>query len=311
MPKAFTFAVLSGFLLILSGASAQTPKEEAFDCGTIRLSPSGNSMTYVDLGRGFSFEFPSEWIGRQTGLYNPGNNTSIGVYGLHAASDPRLYVSGGAKVTGTKVVNGRAWTALTWPGKQRSGYYIYADGLAVEFLADGENPSAASLVALTQILSSFSFVDGDFRLDRQLAALHTGQKMGNLTIERIVPGTGEPDGIVAQIEFSGQLTLKGEIVSESSMNSGPGPYHFYIDSESASLIPQLKCPVYSTAPFQIGFNNQDFAEQQLGKRKLGDNDYEAEATVIVDDLSETFYYISIGAGAHARLAAISQLEAPK
>jgi hypothetical protein len=200
MSKAFTLAVLAGFLLLLSGASAQTPKEKAFDCGTVRLSPSGNSMTYVDLGRGFSFEFPLEWVGDQLGLYNPSNNTSIGVNGFRAASDPRFYVSEGAKVTGTRVVNGRAWTSLTLPGKEESGYYIYGDGLAVEFIAFGENLSAASVAALTQILSSFSFVDGDFRLDRQLAALHTGQKMGNLTIDRILPGGGGFEENVAKIE---------------------------------------------------------------------------------------------------------------
>jgi hypothetical protein len=95
------------------------------------------------------------------------------------------------------------------------------------------------------------------------------------------------------------------------MNSGPSPYHFDIDTESASLIPQLKCPAYSTAPLGMNFDNPDFADQQLGKRKNGDNDYDASATVIVDNLSETFSYISIGAGTSARLAAIIRLEAPK
>jgi hypothetical protein len=59
----------------------------------------------------------------------------------------------------------------------------------------------------------------------------------------------------------------------------------------------------------MNFNNPDFADQQLGKRKLGDSDYDARATVIVDNLSETFSYISIGADTSARLAAIVRLEA--
>jgi hypothetical protein len=307
MHKALTLAVLAGLLLHPSGVSPQIRKESTFDCGTISLSPSGRSMVYYDLGRGFRFEFPSDWIGRKIGLADPAGSSSIIVEALLAANDPRFYVSEGAKVTGAEAIKGLEWTALAWPDGRR-GYYAYRDGVAIEFVAMGYGkrraPSAAVLTTLTQILSSFSFVDDSFRLDRRLAALHAGQKLGSLTIDRIVPGTGGFSGTVGRIELAGRLTLTGNVHLESTMGGGRSGYFIdSFDSGSPQLIPQLGCPLYctgSTPPGAVFFSNQDFAEQQFGEHAW----YNGKATVVVDNISETFYNAGEGAHISARLIAV-------
>ena len=315
----FTLAVLAGFLFHPSGAFAQISKESTFDCGTIRLSPSGNSMTYQDLGLGFRFEFPSGWEGRKISLSNPSDNactarlpcpSQIMINPLLATSDPKFYVSEGARVTGSEVIKGQEWTALAWPDGRR-GYYAYHEGVAIEFVAwpygKSKAPSAVTLATLNRILSSFSFLDDASRLDRQLSALHVGQKLGGLTIERKVPGTGGFGGNVGRIEFSGRLTLTGKVHLEGTMRSSSGYFIDSLDDASRSLVPLLSCPVdeISSPPrVQIKFSNQDFAEQQFGKQAY--HYYLAQATVIVDNLSETFYSAGVRPSISARLIEVTE-----
>ncbi len=318
MHKAFTLTVLAGFLLHPSGASGQVPRESTFDCGRISLSPSGKSITYYDLGRGFRFEFPADWLGNRVILSDPADNactspfhcpSQILVNPLLATSDPRFYVSEGAMVTGTEAVNGLQWTALSWPNGRR-GYYTYRDGVAIEFIAmpfgKSRAPSSTALAAMTQILSNFSFLDDAARLDRQIASLRTGQKLGSLTIERIVPGKGGFGGDIAKVEFSGQLKLTGTVGLESTMGGGTSGY-FFVESHrgNAAAIPQLSCPVEDVEnilPKRVAFSNQEFAQQQFGKH----NWYDAGATVVVEKVVETFSSDGVGASVSARLVAVPE-----
>jgi len=244
-------------------------------------------------------------MGRKIELADPAGSSSIIVDSLFATSNPRFYVSGGARVTGAQAINGLEWTALAWPDGRR-GYYAYRDGVAIEFVAMAYGkrraPSAAALATLTQILSSFSFVDDRSRLDRQLAALRTGQKLGGLTIERIVPGTGGFGGTVGRIEFAGRLTLTGNVHLEGTLRSSSGYFFDSLDNASRPLIPHVGCPEETAGPpsVQIKFSNQDFAEQQFGKHAW----YNGKATVVVDNFSETFYNGGAGAFISARLVAV-------
>jgi len=302
MRCAFSLVVLAVFLPNPMRALAQMPEERTFGCGTIRVSSSGKSMTYTDLGRGFRFEFPLHWVGRQGSLYNPSIDprTESSQYPSHitvnarlVATDTRFYVSQGARVTGTETANGLEWTALILPNGW-SGYYAYRDGVAIEFVVStyGESrvPSAATLAGLKQMLSSFSLLDGGYRVDRQFSALQPGQKLGSLTIERILPGTGGSfGGNLGRVEFSGQLTLTGMVMLEGTMGGGrSGFYISSLESGSLALMPLLKCPVdEAPSPFavRVSFRNQDFAEEQFGRH----NWYEARGTVVVDNVIETYY----------------------
>jgi hypothetical protein len=313
-PRTVT-AIYCLLLLHASRMTAQTPKETLFDCGGISLSSSGKSMTYYDLGRGFRFEFPLDWLGHQVQLDEPSDNpctprlpcpSTISIDVLLAASDPRFYVSQDARVTGSETINGQEWAALAWPDGPR-GYYAYRGGVAIEFVAMGfgtnQAPSAAALATLTRILSSFSFLDDASRLDRQLAALRVGQRMASLTITRIVPGTGGFDGTQGKIEFAGRLTLTGNVNLETSRDGGSSRYFIdSLDSGTRALIPHLTCPVEdaSPPPVQVSFSNQDFAEQQFGKHSY----YLATGTVVVDNFSETFYSGGVHPSISARLIAV-------
>jgi hypothetical protein len=229
MRRVFVIALLAGLLLVSSGTSGQVPYKVSFDCGTISPSSSGKAMTYYDVGHGFRFEFPPDWVGREAGLTAPSDNPctarlpcpgSIIIDSLLSVSDPKFYISEGARVTGARTVKGHRWTVLAWPDGRR-GYYTYLGGVAIEFVASsygGKNraPSSSVLGGLDQILSSFSFLDNDrFRVDHQLAALLAGQKLGGLTIKRIIPGKGGFGGAMATIEFLGRLRVRGTVRSET------------------------------------------------------------------------------------------------
>ena len=141
-----------------------------------------------------------------------------------------------------------------WPDGM-IGSYTYRDGVMVEFVTSpirlGNDLAVPpeSLAALKQIQSSFTFFDDPYRTDRQLAALKVGQKLGGLTVTRIVPGAGGSDHPIATLKFAGQLTLTGHVVLPSpTMGGGWGGYFMAdLDGESRSVVPQLKCPVEGLA----------------------------------------------------------------
>jgi hypothetical protein len=300
MHKPLSLVIFAGLMLTCVSSSAQGSNIELeFDCGTIAPNGSG-AMVYQDFGRGFRFEFPGDWKGSKLFLSSPGTAAEILVNPMIASSDPKFYVTEPAKPIGSETINGLTWTTLTWERGGR-GYYKYSHGLAIEFFvsAFGKNKAVdpAALAALHQVLSTFTFFDDPYRLDRQLAALKVGQKLGDLTITRINPGAGGFEHPLATVKFAGQLTLTGNVVLPSpSMGGGWSPYFMYLDNESRSLVPQLKCPVESLAPdsewtFRVDFTNQEFTNQQFAQVPSISGShawYDAEATVVVDHVSEAF-----------------------
>ena len=316
MHKLLRLVLFAGLVLPGARASSQFHNDKPkFDCGTVTSRGSG-SWTYEDFGYGFRFELPSSWIGGQNSIHEPSGPRSFLVEALFAASDPKLHPSEGARRGPTETINGLDWTALTWPDGG-IGSYTYRDGVMVEFVAGpiriGSDSSVPpeSLAALKQIQSSFTFFDDPYRLDRQLAALKVGQKLGGLTITRIVPGAGGFDHPMMTVEFAGQLTLTGHVVLPSPTMGGGWSGYFMadLDSESRSVVPQLKCPVegldrVTEWTFGVGFTNQQFTNQQFAQvPSISGNHawYDAEATVVVGNVSTVFGNGGMNPGISARL----------
>jgi hypothetical protein len=296
-------ALLVGFVLAASTLTAQTNQpRKTFDCGIIGPSPSSGLQSYFDFKHGFHFEFPSDWKGDKLLLTKSGEAyNQILISSLFAAHDPKLYTSGHAQEIGAKAIGGHEWTALRWPDGRR-GYYAYREGLAIEFVAEtrtkaGWSPSPEVLTALDGILSSFT-IDDASRLDRRIAALRPGDKLGSLTVRHVVPGTLKTVGPIKKIEFSGQLTLKGTVMIESTMRATSGYYIALLDKSNRSQIP-LICPCVDSGDFTLNvyFSNQKFAGQQFVSDAV-------TATVVVDRITETFYYASEGASVTARLVTV-------
>ncbi len=292
-------------LLILAGASISAQgfkSEREFDCGTIARNSSG-AMLYQEFSLGFQFEFPADWQGNSQFLRGPEESSEILLNPLIAGSDPKFYVKEPAKPTGIETINGLTWTTLTWQNGGR-GYYTYSHNVAIELFAPAfglgkNNPvNPDALAALQQILSTFTFFDDPYRLDRQLGALKVGQRFGDLTITRIIPSVGGFDHPLATIEFAGQLTITGHIVLPSpTMLGGWGPYTLYPEDESRSAIPRLKCPVENLVDVTrntvgVGISNQEFTNQQFARvPSISGNHawYEAETTVVVDRITQDFF----------------------
>ncbi len=259
----------------------------------------------------------------------------ISVTALLSAVDPRIYVTRGGKATGKELINGLHWTTFTLPDGA-SGYYCYHDGVAVQFetsvgVEKNLVPSDWVLAGLEQIVKSFSFTDGATRVDRQLAAFKVGQKLGNLTVKRIHSETDRLGGVVTRVEFSGRLTLTGFLKIASTMNS-PSSYSFLpFETESLHRMPLLKCPVADPGklppadescawptqcppakprdfiyPVEIHFSNQKFAELQSGNVHSD----EAQGSIVVDNLTETFSSAGVRPSIKARLITFKEKQSP-
>ena len=223
--EVLSFVILAELMLTCVPSSAQDFKSEPeFDCGTITANSLG-TMVYQDYSHGFRFEFPGTWMGNRFFLRAPAEAAQILVNSMIAKSDPKFYVRERARPTGSVTINTLTWTALTWPQGGR-GYYTYSHGVAIEFFAAAFDKivDPAALVALQQVLSTFTFFDDPYRIDRQLDALRVGQKIGDLTITRIIPGAGGFEHPLATVEFAGQLRISGDMVLPSpSMGGGVEP----------------------------------------------------------------------------------------
>jgi hypothetical protein len=188
-------------------------------------------------------------------------------------------------------VHGIVWTKLHWPDGG-IGYYAFRNGIAIEFAAltvpRNNPPSAQTVAVLNQVLSSFEFADGPLRLDHRIAALKSGQRIGGLTIRTVLPGAvgfGRTTGI---IEFSGQLTLTGNVeIDTTNLGSSSGYYINEIEQPDRSTVPTLDCPLDGSAPSdpRITFSNQKSVEREFAKR----DGIEGIATVVVDHLKIAFY----------------------
>jgi hypothetical protein len=324
MRKVLSFVILAELILTCVSSLAQGFKSEPeFDCGTITSNGSG-AMVYQDYGHGFSFEFPSNWMGNRLFLRGPAEAAQILVNPMTANSDPKFYFTEPAKPTGSETINGLTWTVLTWEQGGR-GYYTYSHGVAIEFFAAafGKDKAVdpAALVALQQVLSTFTFFDDPYRIDRQLDALRVGQKLGDLTITRIIPGAGGFEHPLATVEFAGQLRISGDMVLPSpSMGGGWSPYQLYPDDQTRQSMPHLKCPVENLISVTkntvgVGLRNQQFTNEQFARVPSIRGShlwYEAETIIVVDKIAQNFSYLGeTSPGILAKLVkVISKKEGP-
>ena len=322
MREVLSFVILAELMLTCVPSSAQFFKSQPeFDCGTITADSLG-TMVYQDYSHGFRFEFPGTWMGNRLFLRGPTEAAQILVNSMIAKSDPKFYVRERARPTGSETINGLTWTALMWPQGGR-GYYTYSHGVAIEFFAAafGKIVDPAALVALQQVLSTFTFFDDPYRIDRQLDALRVGQKVGDLTITRIIPGAGGFEHPLATVEFAGQLRISGDMVLPSpSMGGGWGPYQLYPDDQTRQSMPHLKCPVENLISVTknivgVGLRNQQFTNEQFARVPSIRGShlwYEAETTIVVDKIAQNFSYLGeTSPGILAKLVkVISKKEGP-
>lgn len=318
-------------LLLACGArcfSQESDQPFKFDCGTITPTGSGVSV-YQDFEHGFRFELPTGWVGYYGGyggLAQHGKPETIFVEALFDTKDARRQLAQGTTVTGNEQANGLTWATLTFTDVRRGnyGYSLEHDGILVQVVASPlstkEKTSPPSLAAaVKQIVSTFRFTDDPYRLDRQLAALKPGDKLGELTVRRVIHGSGGFDHPVATIEFSGQLTLSGEVILPSpTMLGGWAPYTMYPDDASGPMLPRLKCPVEvpekeGVSKYAVQLSNQRFVNQQFAQVPSisGPHSfYESLTTVVVDDISESFYNAAMAPQVSARLVRVLSKKEP-
>ncbi len=324
MHEVLNFVILSALMLTCVSTSAQDFKSEPeFDCGTITSNELG-TVVYKDYSHGFSFELPENWMGNRLFLRGPAEAAQILVNPMIANSDPKFYVTEPAKPTGSETINGLTWTALTWDQGGR-GYYIYSHGVAIEFFAAAfgkkKTVDPSALAALQQVLSTFTFFDDPYRIDRQLDGLRVGQKLGDLTITRIIPGAGGFEHPLATVEFAGQLTISGDMVLPSpTMGGGWSPYQLYPDDQTRQSMPHFKCPIENLVSITkntvgVGLRNQQFTNEQFARVpsiRRSHLWYEAETTIVVDKIAQNFSYLGeTSPGILAKLVrVISKKEGP-
>lgn len=293
-------------LLLASGthSAAQYSNDVyKFDCGSITPIGSGVSV-YQDFEHGVRFELPTGWVGDNGGLGRRGSPGRIFVQALFSTKDARQQLAKGTAAAGIERSNGLNWMRVTFTDIRRGqeGYLLEHDGMLVQVAAqavaskDGMIPPATAAV-VKQILSTFSFTEDPYRVDRQLAALKPGDKLGELTVKRVVYGAGGFDRPYATIEFAGHLTLSGDVVLPSpGMLGSWAPYSMSLDDASRPLLPELKCPVEGLAQrypwkYALSFSNQEFVNQQFGRFPSISAPhvwYEAEAAVVVNDVTARF-----------------------
>ncbi len=293
--------LLAAAILPDAQAASQVHSDDTkFDCGTVTLTDT-STLRYEDFGYGFRFELPAGWVGGQNSIQQPSWTQYFFLKPLFIA-EPEIDLRGATKGR-TETIHGLIWTALRWPDG-RIGSYTFRDGVLVMFMGNavrGEDKTgvpAELLAALKEMQSSFSFFDDSYRLDRQVAGLKVGQKLGDLAIREIVPGSGRSTDPVATVKLAGQLTISGDVVlPELWLKMDWRPYYI-TDFEAATraALPQLNCPVEGVAAatawkLAIEFTNQKFTNQQFANVQfMGGMHpwYFADASVTVHDVTAVF-----------------------
>ncbi len=294
--------LLLGALILPSAyaASQANSDKSKFDCGTVTPTGAGN-LSYEDFGYGFRFELPAGWAGEQNIIHQPSWTQYFFLKPLFVA-EPKIDLAG-ATTGPTETIHGLNWTALSWPDG-RIGSYTFRDGVLVTFMGnavrvDGKSEASAELLAaLKQMQSSFTFFEDPYRLDRQVAGLKVGQKLGDLTISEIATGAGRPNHSTATVKLAGQLTVMGQVVlPELWLKMVWRPYYVTdFDTATRAALPQLNCPVEGVAAasgwtLAIEFTNQRFTNQQFANVQFmaGMHPwYFADATMTVDDVTAVF-----------------------
>ena len=153
-------------------------------------------------------------------------------------------------------------------------------------------PTAEDLAALRQIVSTLTFTDRTLTTHGKISVLKAGDKYGALVVSRVVLGTinrgarrtgGDWPPVFDQVDFKGQLVLRGRLANNQTMNSGPA-WVIYLNSQAmVAKLPQVAYP-YDIYECELHFKNQLLANQLLSS--YGQTD--SPATIVVDDLCEYF-----------------------
>lgn len=282
------------FVLSLVGSSVCQEKEG-----------SHGWVLYDDVKSGYQFQYAS-FLKRNFGtLVNPATNDQIFIQSEFVSWDPKPYLDTARLFHAAidhETINGRRWVTITSPVFKE--YYLYVPGHGVAIsegqgirisLSNARNehpPTAEELAALRQIVSTLTFTDRTLTTHGKISALKPGDKYGTLVVSRVVLGTitkgarrtgGDWPPVFDQVDFKGQLVLRGRPANNQTMNSGP-VWVIYLDSQAmVAKLPQVAYP-YGIDTCEMNFKNQLLANQLLSS--YGQTD--SPATVVVDDLSEYF-----------------------
>jgi hypothetical protein len=280
-------------VLSLTGSSVCQKKEG---------SPGG--VLYDDVKNGYQFQYAS-FLKRNFGtLVNPATNDQIFIHSQFVSWDPKPYLDSArlfhAAIDHEKV-NGRRWVTITSPIFKE--YYLYVPGQGVAIsegqgisisLSNARNehpPTAEDLAALRQIVSTLTFTDRTLTTHGKISALKAGDKYDALVVSHVVLGTiakgarrtGDWPPVFDQVDFKGQLLLRGRPANNQTRNSGP-VLVIYLNSQAmVAKMPQVAYP-YDIYECELHFKNQLLANQLLSS--YGQTD--SPATIVVDDLSEYF-----------------------
>ena len=238
-------------------------------------------------------------------MVNPATNDQIFIQSEFVSWDPKPYLESAglfhAAIDHEKV-NGRRWVTITSPIFKE--YYLYVPGQGVAIsegqgisisLSNARNehpPTAEELAALRQIVSTLTFTDRTLTTHGKISALKACDKYGTLVVSRVVLGTISKSArrtgadwppVFDQVDFKGQLLLRGRPANNQTMNSGP-VWVIYLDSQAmVAKLPQVAYP-YDIDQCEMNFTNQQFATKLLFSYAQTDS----TATVVVDDLTEYF-----------------------
>lgn len=149
----------------------------------------------------------------------------------------------------TKTLNGLEWKHYTAASDVRM--CTIANGEQVCILAADDTlqqrrvPEAA-IEAMNKIEASFAFTDPAKRMDAKIAALKAGERVGTLTVRRVVTramirkdpkkyeaGNYESFG---EVDFDGEVTVDGAIEDIGTMNSR-GQFRIFPDSDNGPQLP--------------------------------------------------------------------------
>jgi hypothetical protein len=145
--------------------------------------------------------------------------------------------------------------------------------------------------AWQRLRTKLTFTGRTLTTHSKISALKAGDKYGTLVVSRVILGTvtkgtrrtGDWPPVFAQVDFKGQLLLRGRPANNQTMNSGP-VWVIYLDSQAmVAKLPQVAYP-YDIDKCEMNFTNQWLATKLLFSYAQTDS----PATVVIDDLTEYF-----------------------
>jgi len=253
----YLIALFSCGTALLSGQQpkGQGAPAQVIDCS--KPQPLAGTKSFVDELGGFRFEYPDFLELNETLLYfdNPpcgvpfdfGGDIQVQVSLPERYREPFYGDSENVSI-GTKTLNGLMWEHYRTKGSAR--LCTFSNGEQVCLFAADTSPKhelpEAAVAAMKTIEASFAFTDLARRMDAKIASLRAGDKVGALTVGRVVTremahrhpaeyrvGRYEAFG---EVDFTGTLVLTGSIDDIGTMNSR-GQFRITLDSDDGPQLP--------------------------------------------------------------------------